>query len=212
MLPELTTPLQSLLFVAVASYCIGSVSFGIVSSRLFGLGELRKQGSGNIGATNVLRTGSKAAAATTLVLDMGKGLLAVAATSTFIGNPDAVGVAALAAFCGHLFPVWHRFRGGKGVATFFGVMAALSMVATLPVAAAWVCVFLLTRTASKSSLAAGAAAPASFWILNVQDLVLVVAILGTAVWIVHHQNIARIIRSEEPTISLTKPKDPNITS
>ncbi|MCY4542547.1 MAG: glycerol-3-phosphate 1-O-acyltransferase PlsY [Rhodobacteraceae bacterium] len=207
MIPEFTSPLQTLLAAALASYCLGSISFGILCSKLFGLGELRKIGSGNIGATNVLRTGNRAAAAATLFLDMAKGFLAVAVCDALAGELDAVSVAALAVFAGHLFPVWHRFKGGKGVATYFGILAALSIPGAAVVAVTWLSVFMLTRTASKSSLVSGIAGPFVYWMLDGEQHVVVLLALGIAMLLAHRQNIARILRGTEQPISLFKPSD-----
>ena len=130
MIPALTTPPALLLLTALAAYGLGSVSFGLVMARLFGLGDLRRIGSGNIGATNVLRTGNKRAAFLTLVLDAAKGAIAVLLARAALGE-DAAQVAGFAAFLGHCFPVWLGFKGGKGVATYVGVLFALSWQAGL---------------------------------------------------------------------------------
>ncbi|NNL36172.1 MAG: glycerol-3-phosphate acyltransferase, partial [Silicimonas sp.] len=136
MLPVFDSPVMLLLLAALVAYLLGSIPFGIVVTRLFGLGDIRKIGSGNIGATNVLRTGSKSAALTTVLLDAGKGLLAVIGARALVGE-DAAQVAALFSFLGHLFPVWLGFRGGKGVATLLGAIVGLSPLLGFVALMAW---------------------------------------------------------------------------
>jgi glycerol-3-phosphate acyltransferase PlsY len=148
-----------LLLVALSGYLVGSIPFGIVIARLFGLGDLRQIGSGNIGATNVLRTGNKLAAALTLLLDAGKGGLAVLVARLVIGQDDAAQLAGLASFVGHLFPVWLRFKGGKGVATFLGVLLALHWPVGLTACAIWLIAAVLSRMSSLGALAAAIVAP-----------------------------------------------------
>ncbi|HBV54127.1 MAG TPA: glycerol-3-phosphate acyltransferase, partial [Rhodobacteraceae bacterium] len=135
-MPELVTTVSALLIWAVLGYLLGSVPFGVVVTRLMGLGDVRQIGSGNIGATNVLRTGNKAAALATLLLDGGKGAVAVLIARAFAGE-DAAQVAGLAAFTGHCFPVWLQFKGGKGVATFLGLLLALAWPVGLAACATW---------------------------------------------------------------------------
>ena len=143
-MPELTSGAGALLMAAILGYLFGSIPFGVIVTRLLGLGDLRRIGSGNIGATNVLRTGNKPAALATLLLDGAKGGAAVLAARAFAGE-DAAQLAGLAAFLGHLFPVWLKFRGGKGVATFLGTLLALAWPAGLAACATW----LVTAIASR---------------------------------------------------------------
>ena len=179
-------------------YLAGSIPFGVIVSRVFGLGDLRKIGSGNIGATNVLRTGNRAAAALTLLLDGLKGFLPA---WLFLGWGDlAAQSAAAGAFLGHCFPVWLGFRGGKGVATFLGIVLALSFPAGLLACATWLAAAFLSRISSVGALAAAAASPVWFWLLGRYEAVLTVAGLAALVWLRHHANIGRLLRGEEPRI------------
>jgi len=152
-MPEITSGASVLMVVAALAYLLGSIPFGVVITRAMGLGDLRAVGSGNIGATNVLRTGNKGAAAATLILDAAKGGIAVLIARAVVGE-DAAQVAALAAFLGHLFPVWLGFRGGKGVATFLGTLLALAWPVGLAACGTWAVVVALTRISSMGALAA----------------------------------------------------------
>jgi glycerol-3-phosphate acyltransferase PlsY len=193
-------PWLSLAFAC--GYLAGSIPFGVIVARLFGLGDLRKIGSGNIGATNVLRTGNRRAAALTLVLDALKGAIPVA---LFLGWGDlAAQSAAVGAFIGHCFPVWLRFQGGKGVATFLGIILALSFPAGLLACATWLAAARLSRISSVGALAAAAAAPVWFWLLDRFEAVLTVAFLAALVFVRHHANIARLIAGTEPRIGGAK--------
>ena len=136
-MPEILSSPTTLLIVAVLAYLLGSIPFGLVITRVMGLGDLRQIGSGNIGATNVLRTGNKRAALATLVLDGAKGAVAVLIARVVTGHEDVAQVAGLASFLGHLYPAWLRFKGGKGVATFLGVLLALNWPVGLGVCATW---------------------------------------------------------------------------
>lgn len=193
-------------FAAVAgSYLLGSVSFAVVVSRLFGLADPRSYGSGNPGATNVLRSGSKAAAALTLLGDAAKGAAAVWLVRAFgpsfgIGEL-AVALAALAAFVGHLFPVFFAFKGGKGVATFLGALLALDFAAGLLACSAWLAVALLFRYSSLSSMCAAAVAPVSvLWLTGAVDVSLVVAAMSVLLIMRHRQNIANLLAGRERRI------------
>ncbi len=188
------------LLAALASgYLLGSVPFGLVVTRLAGLGDLRNLGSGNIGTTNVLRTGRRDLAAATLLLDAGKGAAAVLLAGLY--GPDTALMAALGAVLGHLFPIWLKFRGGKGVATTFGVFLALAWPVGLAVCATWLLVAAVVRISSASALAATALAPLFAWLIR-EDLQLaeMCAILAALVWIRHWQNIGRLVRGREPKI------------
>ncbi|MDX1575045.1 MAG: glycerol-3-phosphate 1-O-acyltransferase PlsY [Kiloniellales bacterium] len=189
-----------LLAALFGGYLLGSVPFGLVVTRLAGLGDLRTMGSGNIGATNVLRTGRRGLAALTVLLDGGKGAAAVLLAAAYFG-PDIALMAALGAVLGHLFPVWLKFRGGKGVATTFGVTLALAWPVGLAVCATWLLVAAVVRISSASALASTALAPLYAWLIR-EDLQLaeMCAILGALVWLRHWQNIGRLIRGREPKI------------
>ncbi|MEI4485162.1 glycerol-3-phosphate 1-O-acyltransferase PlsY [Frigidibacter sp. MR17.14] len=198
-MPEITSAPLSLLLTAVLAYGLGSVAFGLVITRLFGLGDLRQIGSGNIGATNVLRTGNKPAALLTLILDSGKGAIAVLLARWLVGE-DAAQLAGLAAFLGHCFPVWLGFKGGKGVATFLGTMLALAWPVGLAACALWLLTALIGRISSLSALVASAlAAPVAVG-LGRGDMVALVLALAALVWYRHLPNIKRLLAGTEPRI------------
>lgn len=201
--PTLEAALPWLVGVFVAAYLLGSVPFGLVITRVFHLGDLRSIGSGNIGATNVLRTGSKAAALATLLLDAGKGGIAVLLARAFFGE-TAAQFAALGAFLGHLFPVYIGFRGGKGVATFLGILLALQFWAGLAACATWLVTALISRISSLSALVAAALAPVWLWALGYPETVWLAVLLAILVFIRHHANIRRILSGEEPRIGKRK--------
>lgn len=199
MLPMIDTPVALLLLVALLAYLLGSVPFGLVITRALGLGDLRAIGSGNIGATNVLRTGNKGAALATLVLDAGKGGIAVLAARAALGE-DAAQLAALASFLGHLFPVWLGFRGGKGVATFLGTLLALAWPVGLLACATWAVTAALSRISSLSALVAAASAPVWLLVLGRGEAVALSVLLAALVWQRHGANIARLRAGTEPRI------------
>ena len=192
-----TLPFCALAFVF--GYLCGSIPFGVLLTRLSGGPDLRGVGSGNIGATNVLRTGRKGLAAATLVGDMLKGTAAVLVTSRFLSNDFAV-VAAVGAFLGHLFPVWLRFRGGKGVATYIGVLLGLAWPAAIFFCAVWLVIAALTRYSSLAALAASAATPAFLWWRGEPREAWVFLLLSALLWIMHRANIARLVRGTEGKI------------
>jgi glycerol-3-phosphate acyltransferase PlsY len=200
-MPEFTSPVLSLVIVAVLGYLLGSIPFGVVITRAMGLGDLRKIGSGNIGATNVLRTGNKAAAAATLLLDAAKGGAAVLIARAWIG-PDAAQVAGLAAFLGHLYPVWLGFRGGKGVATFLGTLLALAWPAGLAACATWAATAAISRISSLSALVAAALSPIWLLVFGHRDMVLLSIVLAVLVFLRHSANIARLRAGTEPRIGV----------
>ena len=202
-MPEFTSPPLALLIVAGLAYLLGSVPFGVLITRAMGLGDLRQIGSGNIGATNVLRTGNKGAAAATLILDAAKGGVAVLIARAMVG-PDAAQVAALAAFLGHLYPVWLGFRGGKGVATFLGTLLALAWPVGLAACATWAATAALTRISSLSALVAAALAPVWLLLLGQSRMVALVATLAALVFLRHAANIARLRAGTEPKIGSKK--------
>jgi glycerol-3-phosphate acyltransferase PlsY len=202
-MPELVTSPGLLLLTAVLSYLLGAIPFGVVVTRMLGLGDLRQIGSGNIGATNVLRTGNKGAALATLLLDGGKGALAVLIARWLLAE-DAAQVAGLAAFLGHLFPVWLGFRGGKGVATFLGVLLALNWPVGLAVCGTWLLTAVVSRTSSIAALMA--AASSGLWILALTDgsLLVLALVLTVLIYVRHGENLKRIKAGTEPRIGAKK--------
>lgn len=190
---------MSLILWAAIGYLLGSIPFGIVITRALGLGDLRQIGSGNIGATNVLRTGNKPAALATLLLDSGKGAIAVLLARALAGQ-DAALIAGAAAFLGHLYPVWLGFRGGKGVATFLGTVLALDWRLGLTACAIWLVTALLTRISSLSALVAAALSPLIALWLDGPRLALVAGFMAVLIFIRHRANIARIRTGTEPRI------------
>jgi glycerol-3-phosphate acyltransferase PlsY len=186
----------STLLALLAGYLLGSIPFGLLLTRWTGKGDIREIGSGNIGATNVLRTGSKALAATTLLLDVAKGAAAVLVAQQLW--PDAVNFAAAGALVGHLYPVWLRFKGGKGVATMLGILVPLFWQAALVFAVIWVGLFLIARISSLAGMIAAASAPVTAAILGEQSLFPM--LLGFALLVVwkHRENIRRLAKGEEP--------------
>ncbi len=198
-MPEITTDPALLALTALAAYLLGAVPFGIVIARLFGLGDLRKIGSGNIGATNVLRTGNKTAAALTLILDAGKAGIAVLIARAALAE-DAAQLAGFAAFLGHCFPVHLGFRGGKGVATFLGTLLALWWPLGLAACAVWLAIAKLFKISSLSALVAAVMAPGLAWGFGHPDLVILSLLLGILVFFRHKENIIRLLNGTEPKI------------
>jgi glycerol-3-phosphate acyltransferase PlsY len=202
--------LPALCAVALLAYLVGSVPFGMFFARLAGAGDVRKMGSGNIGATNVLRTGKKWAAAATLVLDMAKGAVPVLLAREWGGEIFAV-IAGLAAFLGHVFPLWLRFKGGKGVATFLGVTVALFWPVGLLACATWIIAALLFRISSLSALLAAAATPILFlfWpseAFTRHELTIwagVSFLLAVLIFVTHRANIVRLHAGTEPRIGVS---------
>jgi len=197
-LPPLSLP-NALLSLAFGYLC-GSVPFGLLLTRVAGTADLRSIGSGNIGATNVLRTGRKDLAAATLILDALKGTLAVVVAFWLFGEGGAL-AAAIGAFLGHLFPVWIQFRGGKGVATFLGCLIGAAWPAALVFAGAWLAVAAVTRYSSAAALAASVLAPLAlyFW-LGRPAAALVFAVLAAVLWIKHRANLDRLMHGTETRI------------
>jgi len=186
----------------VLAYLLGSVPFGLLLTRIAGLGDIRKIGSGNIGATNVLRTGHKGLAALTLLLDFAKGLGAVLIADMF--GPDMAIFAAFGVVLGHMFPIWLGFKGGKGVATAGAAIMALSWKVGLAAAATWLAVAIVTRYSSLAALAACVATPiASLLILHRYDQTRVLGFLALLVALRHHANIRRLLKGEESKIKLS---------
>ena len=187
----------------IGAYLIGSIPFGLILAKLGGMGDLRRIGSGNIGATNVLRTGSKKLAAATLLLDGAKGYVAVYLPYLFFG-PDVTFFTAIAVVLGHLFPVWLGFRGGKGVATTLGVLLGLSWLLGIAALATWLAVALVFRYSSLSALVAMALAPAYAWWLGAPQAGGIAIFLTLLVWVRHASNIRRLLRGEESRIKLKR--------
>jgi len=198
-MPEIATLPVLFALVAITGYLLGSVPFGILMARAFGLGDLRKVGSGNIGATNVLRTGNRTAAALTLGLDAAKGAAAVLIARAAGLAEDAAALAGLAAFLGHLFPVWIGFRGGKGVATFLGTLLALTPLAGVAACATWLVTAAVFRISSLSALVAAALAPLYMLALG-EGGALAAALMAALVYVRHGANIARLRAGTEPRI------------
>ena len=186
------------LFALGLGYALGSVPFGLILTRLTGAGDLRSIGSGSIGATNVLRTGRKGLAAATLLLDAGKGFLAVWIAARWL--PGFAGFAAVGAILGHCFPVWLRFNGGKGFATAAGVCLALGWQVLLLGAVTWAAVLSATKISSVSSMSAVLAAPLAAWLLGMQALVPVLLVIALIVIIQHRSNISRLLAGTEPRV------------
>lgn len=198
-MPELLTQLPVLVAVAAVGYLLGSIPFGIVMARLFGLGDLRQIGSGNIGATNVLRTGNKPAALLTLLGDAGKGAAAVLIARALFAD-DAAQIAGFAAFLGHCFPIFLGFNGGKGVATWLGTMLALAWPVGLTACITWLVVALLFRVSSLAALAAAALSPIWAMLLGFPSYVVLSIALALLIFLRHRANIERLIAGDEPRI------------
>lgn len=198
-MPELLSDPTTLGLWALIGYLLGSIPFGMVLAAVMGLGNLRSIGSGNIGATNVLRTGNKLAAALTLILDGGKAAVAVLLARAFAGE-DAAQLAGLMAFFGHCFPVWLKFKGGKGVATFLGLLLALAWPVGIAACLTWLATAVIARISSLSALVA--AATSTFWVvmLGYGQMIVMGAALTLLIFWTHRANIARLRKGEEPRI------------
>lgn len=182
----------------LGGYLLGSIPFGLLITRAAGLGDVRRIGSGNIGATNVLRTGKKGLAALTLLLDALKGTLAVVIAGRF--GLEAALLAGLGAFLGHLFPVWLGFKGGKGVATYLGVLVALSWQGAVMFAAAWLATAFLTRYSSVGALVAAVAVPLALLLLGQTQIAALFVIMSVIVFFKHRANISRLLAGTETKI------------
>ncbi|MDA8811382.1 glycerol-3-phosphate 1-O-acyltransferase PlsY [Amylibacter sp.] len=199
-MPALELGLMNIFLVILFAYLIGSIPFGIIISKIMGLGNLRNIGSGNIGATNVLRTGNKLAAILTLIFDLLKGVIAVIITC-YIFNDTTAQIAALSSFLGHCFPIWLKFKGGKGVATFIGISLALYWPAGILICLTWVLTAFLSRISSLSALISSLSSILWVWILGVPSAVIVMTVLTILIWYRHIENIKRIIKNTEPKIN-----------
>lgn len=193
---------REILLALSLGYLFGSIPFGLVLTFLAGKGDVRKIGSGNIGATNVLRTGSKLLAALTLVLDCLKATAAVLMAQRLLG-PEAAAAAGAGALIGHMYPVWLGFRGGKGVATFLGVLIPLLPIAAGVYAAAWLLLLLTIRISSVAGMSAAISAPISAAILHSSLLPMLLGFAVLVLW-KHRENILRLIRGTEPRIGRAK--------
>jgi glycerol-3-phosphate acyltransferase PlsY len=195
--------------VALGGYLLGSIPFGVLVTHFGGAGDIRQVGSGNIGATNVLRTGRRDLAALTLIGDAGKGAVAALLVRFILHDEVLVTVAAAAAFVGHIFPVWLRFRGGKGVATFFGTLLAVAWPAGLAAGATWLLVAGISRFSSLAALTAVVLAPIFVFVLDQEPIqrLWMTLFMAPLVFIRHHENIRRLLRGEEPRIGGRKSPD-----
>lgn len=198
-MPDITYGTEILLLALALGYLIGSIPFGLLLARAMKLGNLRDIGSGNIGATNVLRTGNKRAAALTLLLDAGKGAAAVLIARALWAE-DAAQLAGLGAFLGHLYPVWLRFRGGKGVATFLGILLALNFWVGVACCATWLATALTLRMSSLAALMAAGMSPLWMLFLNDGRILLLALALTVLIYVRHWGNIRRIKAGTEPKI------------
>lgn len=187
------------LIAALGGYLLGSIPFGLVITKLAGLGDIRAIGSGNIGATNVLRTGRKDLALATLLLDAGKAGIAAAIFGYFLGTTAGL-IAGAAAFTGHCFPVWLKFKGGKGVATFVGTVLVVSWPVGLAVIASWLITAAIFRMSSLGALVGALAAPIAALVIGRVDVAIMTGILTVLIYWLHRANIARILKGEEPRI------------
>lgn len=192
------TAVSVLIAAAVFGYLLGSIPFGLILTRAAGLGDVRKIGSGNIGATNVLRTGNKKLAAATLLLDALKGTVAVVIASRW--SHDAAIFAGFGAFIGHLYPIWLGFKGGKGVATYLGVLLGLSYLGALIFAATWLLVALVSRYSSLAALAAAVVIPVALYMMDLPKAAGLLALMSVIVFIRHRANIARLLSGTESRI------------
>lgn len=207
---DMTLTLLKVGLAVVGGYLLGSIPFGVVATRLGGAGDIRKVGSGNIGATNVLRTGRRDLAAITLIGDGAKGAIAVLLAAWLLSPTTIPVYAGGAAFLGHLFPVWLKGKGGKGVATFFGVILAVAWPVGLGALAVWLLFALVFRYSSLAALAAAAWTPLIFFALHrgtTATLWLAIS-LAILIFIRHHQNIHRLVKNQEPRIGDKAPESP----
>jgi acyl phosphate:glycerol-3-phosphate acyltransferase len=193
--------------LALAGYLLGSIPFGVLLTKMAGGPDLRTIGSGNIGATNVLRTGNKALAVATLLLDLLKGSAAV--WLAYMVSPSDAPLAGAAAVLGHLYPVWLKFRGGKGVATLMGVVLAWSLPMGGVYAALWIGALLLLRISSLAGMLAALSVPAAAFLLGRPDVLSLGAALAAVVIWRHRENIHRLVRGEEPRIGSSKAQTPD---
>jgi glycerol-3-phosphate acyltransferase PlsY len=201
---DLSLSWQSALIASAVGYLFGSVPFGLLFSWAFGEGDVRRIGSGSIGATNVLRTGNYAAAALTLLFDAAKGMLAVWWMRLLFGD-DAALFAALFAFLGHLYPVWLKFKGGKGIAVSLGILVMLYWPVAALALGTWLAMLALFRISSLSALVTAVVTPVYMWVLGKPHEAVLSVLLAVLVFIAHRENIRRLLRGEEPRVGQSKP-------
>jgi acyl phosphate:glycerol-3-phosphate acyltransferase len=194
---QITLPIA--LAALVIGYLLGSIPFGLILTRMAGLGDVRSIGSGNIGATNVLRTGNKKLAAATLLLDAFKGTVAVLLAGHFFGQEAGI-LAGFAAFIGHIFPVWIGFKGGKGVATYIGILLGMYPAMAGLFALVWIACAFITRYSSLSALVATLVIPVALWILGADKIAAAMALMTVITWWKHKANITRLIAGKESKI------------
>ena len=199
------TDLLPFILALVLGYLSGSIPFGLILTQAAGLGDIRKIGSGNIGATNVMRTGNKKIAAATLVLDALKAVVPILVVRYFWGE-DAARLAAVGAFFGHCFPAWLGFKGGKGVAVMIGSLLALAWPVGLIFCAVWALIFWTRKISSLAALTAAATAPIFAYVIVSERLAFVVAALGLLLFFQHRENIGRLLKGTEPTFGGDKKK------
>ena len=195
-------PAAALIASAIGGYLLGSIAFGVIATRLAGAGDIRQVGSGNIGATNVLRTGRRDLAAITLIGDAAKGAAAVLLAGVLF-SPTAAAVAGGAAFLGHLFPVWLRFRGGKGMATFFGVLIAIAWPVSVAAALTWIAMAAVFKMSSLATLTAAALSPLYLLFLfhwSTEPRLWLIVAMAVLIFVRHHRNIRRLLTGTEPRI------------
>ena len=183
-------------------YALGSIPFAFIVTKFFGLGDIRQVGSGNVGATNVLRTGNKLAAALTFIGDVGKGVVAVLIAKNWGENASMA--AALGAFTGHIFPVWLNFKGGKGIATGAGILAAWTPVVALCAAATWLVTAFVTRISSVAALVTAATAPFYMLVFSTTTYTIGTTVLAALIFVTHRENISRLASGQEPKIGQKK--------
>jgi len=204
------SPTVALIASAVGGYLLGSIPFGVIATRLGGAGDIRAVGSGNIGATNVLRTGRRDLAAITLIGDAGKGAAAVLLAGWLV-SPTAAAVAGGGAFLGHLFPVWLKFRGGKGMATFFGIVFAIAWPVGVAAALTWLAMAAVFRLSSLAALTAAALSPLYLLFLfhwSSEPRLWLIVGMAVLIFIRHHANIRRLLTGAEPRIGAGKAATP----
>lgn len=193
---------MEILFAALLGYAFGSIPFGLILTKFAGLGDVRQQGSGNIGATNVLRTGNKGLAAATLLLDLAKGFVPVGLAWAWF--PDWVGVTALGAILGHCFPIWLGFKGGKGVATLAGVCFGVGWQVGLVYAIIWLGLLAAFRISSLAGLAAAICAPIAAWTFGFEGVVPYLIAVALLIIVLHRSNIGRLLGGTEPKVGAAK--------
>ena len=187
------------LLIALVSYVLGSIPFGFILTKIFLKKDIRNIGSGNIGATNALRTGNKALGYTTLALDIAKAVIPVLFVK--FNYPEYVFIASLSAFLGHVFPVWLKFKGGKGVATFIGITLALYWPAGILTCLTWILIAYISRISSLSALLSSISSIVWIWICGMPNATFIMIILTIFIWVRHKENIKRIIKNTEPRIN-----------